>query len=87
MRRVRCSRFNLSAWAVAHPSLIFFLIVMLGVAGLFSYRNLGRAKDPSFTIKLVVVTARVARGDGRRDADTSRHPIEKSFRDLPSSTR
>ena len=34
------SRFNLSAWAVAHPALILFLIVMLGVAGLFSYRSL-----------------------------------------------
>jgi multidrug efflux pump subunit AcrB len=50
-------RFNLSAWAVAHPALMLFLIVMLGVAGLFSYRSLGRAEDPSFTIKLVVVTA------------------------------
>jgi multidrug efflux pump len=51
------SRFNVSAWAVAHPALMLFLIVMLGTAGLFSYRSLGRGEDPSFTIKLVVVTA------------------------------
>ena len=30
-------RFNLSAWAVAHPALILFLIVMFGAAGLLSY--------------------------------------------------
>ena len=36
-------RFNLSAWAVKHPALILFLIVMFGVAGLISYRSLGRA--------------------------------------------
>ena len=29
-------RFNLSAWAVAHPALILFLIVMFGVAGLLA---------------------------------------------------
>ncbi len=40
------SRFNVSAWAVTHPALILFLIVMLGAAGLFSYRNLGRDEDP-----------------------------------------
>ena len=39
-------RFNLSAWAVAHPALILFLIVMFGGAGLLSYRSLGRAEDP-----------------------------------------
>ena len=51
------SRFNLSAWAVAHPALVLFLILMLGTAGIFSYRKLGRAEDPSFTIKVAVVTA------------------------------
>ena len=50
-------RFNLSSWAVAHPALILFFIVALGFAGFFSYERLGRAEDPSFTIKLAVVTA------------------------------
>jgi len=50
-------RFNLSAWAVGHPALILFLVVALSVAGYFSYRGLGRAEDPSFTVKVVVVTA------------------------------
>ena len=50
-------RFNLSAWAVAHPTLILFFIVMLGIAGFFSYQRLGRAEDPSFTIKVVIINA------------------------------
>ena len=49
------SRFNVSAWAVAHPSLMLFLIVMLGTAGLFSYRSLGRGEDPSFTCRIMIV--------------------------------
>ena len=77
------SRFNLSAWAVAHPSLILFLIVMLGVAGLFSYRSLGRAEDPSFTIKLVVVTA-VWPGATAAEMQTQvADPIEKKLQELP----
>src|SRR6476659_11193504 len=76
-------RFNLSAWAVAHPSLILFLIVMLGVAGLFSYRSRGRAEDPSFTIKLVVVTA-VWPGATAAEMQTQvADPIEKKMQELP----
>ena len=76
-------RFNLSAWAVAHPSLMLFLIVMLGVAGLFSYRSLGRAEDPSFTIKLVVVTA-VWPGATAAEMQTQvADPIEKKLQELP----
>ena len=32
-------RFNLSAWAVSHPALILFLIVVFGGAGFLSYRG------------------------------------------------
>src|ERR1700758_669672 len=77
------SRFNLSAWAVAHPALMLFLIVMLGVAGLFSYRSLGRAEDPSFTIKIVVVTA-VWPGATAAEMQTQvADPIEKKLQELP----
>ena len=77
------SRFNLSAWAVAHPSLILFLIAVLGVAGLFSYRSLGRAEDPSFTIKIVVVTA-VWPGATAAEMQTQvADPIEKKLQELP----
>src|SRR5246127_1501011 len=76
-------RFNLSAWAVAHPSLIFFLIVMLGAGGLFSYLSLGRAEDPSFTIKVVVVTA-VWPGATAAEMQTQvADPIEKKLQELP----
>jgi len=51
------SRFNLSAWAVAHRSLTGFLIALLFIAGLFAYQRLGRGEDPSFTLKPMVVTA------------------------------
>ncbi|MGA7525619.1 MAG: efflux RND transporter permease subunit, partial [Pseudolabrys sp.] len=76
-------RFNLSAWAVKHPALMLFLIVMFGLAGLVSYRSLGRAEDPSFTIKVVVVTAMWS---GATAADMQAQvadPIEKKLQELP----
>jgi multidrug efflux pump len=77
------SRFNVSAWAVAHPALILFLIVMLGTAGLFSYRSLGRGEDPSFTIKLVVVTAMWPGATAAEMQMQVADPIEKKMQELP----
>lgn len=51
------SSFNLSRWAVTHPSFILFLILSSGVAGLQAYLAMGRAEDPSFTIKTAIVSA------------------------------
>ena len=48
-------RLNLSEWAITHRALVLFMILLLGAAGVFSYLNLGRAEDPSFTIKVMVV--------------------------------
>ena len=39
--------FNLSSWAVSHPTLILFLMIVLGAAGFFSYEKLDRAEDPA----------------------------------------
>ena len=77
------SRFNLSAWAVAHPALMMFLIVMLGAAGLFFYRSLGRAEDPSFTIKVVVVTAMWPGSTAAEMQTQVADPIEKKLQELP----
>ena len=51
------SNFNPSSWAVTHRPLVLFLILVCAVAGAFSYVKLGRAEDPTFTIKVMVFTA------------------------------
>ena len=48
-------RFNLSEWSITHRPLVLFMILLLAAAGVYSYLNLGRAEDPSFTIKVMVV--------------------------------
>jgi len=76
-------RFNLSAWAVGHPALMMFLIVMFGLAGLLSYRSLGRAEDPSFTIKVVIVSAIWPGATAADMQDQVADPIEKKLQELP----
>jgi multidrug efflux pump subunit AcrB len=48
---------NLSDWALRHRALVWFFMAIIVLAGIFSYRNLGRNEDPAFTIKTMVVQA------------------------------
>jgi multidrug efflux pump len=46
---------NLSAWALTHQQMVLYLIIVLMAAGVLSYFKLGRAEDPDFTFKVMVV--------------------------------
>ncbi|WP_019895189.1 efflux RND transporter permease subunit [Hydrogenovibrio halophilus] len=50
-------RFNLSAYAVQHPALSLYFIVVVALAGLWAFMNMGRAEDPSFDVNTMVVSA------------------------------
>ena len=57
-REAAMSGFNLSALAVRERSVTLFLLVAISIAGVVAFLTLGRAEDPSFTIKqMTVVTA------------------------------
>jgi multidrug efflux pump len=48
---------NLSEWAIRNRALTVYFMLVAVVAGAFSFINLGRDEDPSFTIKTMLVTA------------------------------
>ncbi|WP_313741216.1 efflux RND transporter permease subunit [Pseudomonas sp.] len=50
--------FNLSDWALRHQSFVWYLMFVGLLMGVFSYFNLGREEDPSFTIKTMVIQTR-----------------------------
>lgn len=50
--------FNLSEWALKHQSFVWYLMFVALLMGVFSYFNLGREEDPSFTIKTMVIQTR-----------------------------
>src|SRR4249920_2559581 len=76
-------RFNLSGWAVSHPTLILFLMIALGAAGFFSYQRLGRAEDPFFTVKVVNVSALWPGATAAEMQTQVADPIEKKLQELP----
>lgn len=76
-------RFNLSAWAISHQPLVLFMIIILAGAGLYAYLNLGRAEDPSFTIKTMVVNAAWPGATASEMEEQVADPIEKKLQELP----
>ncbi len=76
-------RFNLSRWAVTHQSLVLFLIIVLSLGGIYSYARLGRAEDPSFTIKVMIVSAVWPGATTDEIQSQVADPIEKVLQEVP----
>jgi multidrug efflux pump len=75
--------FNLSRWAVARPALMLFLMLAIGVAGGYAYFRLGRAEDPSFTIKTANITAFWPGSTAAEMRDQVADAYEKKLQSLP----
>jgi multidrug efflux pump len=76
--------FNLSAWALRNRSLTLFMIIAVAAAGIWAYLSLGRAEDPPFTIKQMVI---VADWPGASADETMREVtdrMERKLEELPS---
>lgn len=74
---------NWSYWAVTHPALILFTILAIIGAGAFSYMRLGRAEDPSFTIKIANIVTIWPGATAREMQDQVAERIEKKLQELP----
>lgn len=46
---------NLSGWALANRPLVTYLMIVLGVLGVWAYFNLGQSEDPPFAFRMMVV--------------------------------
>ncbi|MCE4056837.1 efflux RND transporter permease subunit [Pseudomonas sp. Au-Pse12] len=73
------NRFNLSAWGLRHGSLVVFTMILSLLMGVVAYFQLGRAEDPSLTIK--VMTIDVA-WPGATTLDLERQVVERIQRTL-----
>jgi multidrug efflux pump subunit AcrB len=76
-------RFNLSQWAITHQALVLFMILVLGAAGVYSYFGLGRAEDPNFTIKTMVVNVGWPGATATEMQTQVADKIEKKLQELP----
>ncbi|MEA3186912.1 MAG: hypothetical protein QOD99_742, partial [Chthoniobacter sp.] len=74
--------FNLSALAVRERAITLFFICASAWAGIYAYFHLGRAEDPSFTIKVLTVTAVWPGATAQEMQDLVAEPLEKRLQGL-----
>ncbi|EQB02242.1 hypothetical protein L288_16915 [Sphingobium quisquiliarum P25] len=74
------SRFNLSRWATGHPALVGFLVALLFVAGAVQFLHLGRAEDPGFTLKDMIVSASWPGASAAQMQAQVADPLERKLR-------
>lgn len=74
--------FNLSALAVRERAITLFLIIAISFAGAFAFVNLGRAEDPSFTIKVMTFVSAWPGATAQEMQDQVAEPLEKRMQEL-----
>ncbi|MCA6953544.1 efflux RND transporter permease subunit [Pectobacterium polaris] len=76
------SRFNLSALAVRERAITLFLIILITVAGILSFFELGRAEDPPFTVKQMTIISAWPGATAQEMQDQVAEPLEKRMQEL-----
>src|SRR6218665_1796860 len=76
-------RFNVSRWALEHPALTRYLMVVLMVMGFAAYFQLGQDEDPPFTFRLMVVQAVWPGATAQQMADQVTDKVEKTLQEVP----
>ncbi|AGA65329.1 RND efflux transporter [Liberibacter crescens BT-1] len=72
-------KFNISSWVLEHRSLFIYFMIIFFITGAKSYNNLGREEDPSFTIKIMAISAQ---WPGASIEDTLKQVTERIERKL-----
>lgn len=74
--------FNLSALAVRERSITLFLIILITIAGIYSFFGLGRAEDPPFTVKQMTIISVWPGATAQEIQDQVAEPLEKRLQEL-----
>src|SRR6266545_4199451 len=74
--------FNLSAIAVRERSVTLFFLILIIFVGVVAYLKLGRAEDPTFTIKVFTVTAAWPGATAEEMQNLVAEPLEKRMQEL-----
>ncbi|MGE5451843.1 MAG: efflux RND transporter permease subunit [Acidobacteriota bacterium] len=79
--------FNVSRWALEHPSLTRYLMVVLMILGLVSYFQLGQDEDPPFAFRMMVVRAYWPGASAKEMAEQVTDKIERTLQEVPYADR
>jgi multidrug efflux pump len=76
-------RANLSRWAIEHPALLGFFVILILLVGTRSYFQLGQAEDPPFTFKIMLVQAQWPGATAQEVSEQLTERIEKKLQEIP----
>ena len=76
-------KFNLSKWALDHPALTRYLMVVLMVLGMASYFQLGQDEDPPFTFRAMVVRTYWPGATAHQVAEQVTDKLERTLQEVP----
>ena len=74
--------FNVSRWALEHPALTRYLMVVLMLMGFAAYFQLGQDEDPPFTFRAMVIQAFWPGATAQQVADQVTDKIEKTLQEV-----
>ena len=77
------SGFNLSKWALEHPELTRYLMIVLMIMGFAAYFQLGQDEDPPFTFRAMVVRTYWPGATAQQMAEQVTDKIEKTLQEVP----
>ncbi len=76
-------KFNLSKWALDHPALTRYLMVVLMLLGVAAYFQLGQDEDPPFTFRVMVVRTYWPGATAHQVAEQVTDKIERTLQEVP----
>ena len=80
---VHAKGFNLSLWALKHPALTRYLLVVLLVLGFNAYFQLGQDEDPPFTFRAMVVRTYWPGATAQQVAEQVTDKLERTLQEVP----
>ncbi len=80
-------RFNVSRWALQHPALTRYLLVVLLIMGSVAYFQLGQDEDPPFTFRAMVVQAFWPGATAQQMAEQVTDKIEATLQEVPQADK
>ena len=75
--------FNLSKWALDHPALTRYLMVVLMILGVAAYFQLGQDEDPPFTFRAMVVRTYWPGATAQQVAEQVTDKLERTLQEVP----
>lgn len=79
--------FNLSKWALDHPALTRYLMVVLMLLGVGAYFQLGQDEDPPFTFRAMVVRTYWPGATAQQVAEQVTDKLERTLQEVPYADR